>query len=147
MVYNYVMDKNILSHEKFMETEIKNLNNRLENAKDKDEIDNIKEGITNLGQYHSEAVHNFQHERFIHLVVTLFFAALLFLSLYVMYSFASAASPLDDTLLLTGLTLAIVAILFVTEIFYIRHYYQLENGTQRLYRFSKELYDLVSDVY
>ena len=82
------MDKNILSHEKFMETEIKNFNSKLANAKDKDEINNIKEGIANLGQYHNEAVHNFQHERFIHLIVTFFFAALLFLALFVMYLFA-----------------------------------------------------------
>jgi hypothetical protein len=36
----------------------------------------------------------------------------------------------------------IVAILAVTDLFYIRHYYRLENGTEKLYALTKKLYEL-----
>ncbi len=70
----------------------------------------------------------FQHERLIHLMVTLFFGILV----------------LACTLLLTvsfSLPISLLMLLsLILLIPYIRHYYLLENGTQKLYVY----YDLLS---
>ena len=63
----------------------------------------------------------FQHERLIHLIVTVLFAVLEFMSLFLCMMF-----PGIGTLLLT----AAVAVLLIP---YIRHYYILENGVQKMY--------------
>lgn len=63
----------------------------------------------------------FQHERLIHLIVTVLFAILEFLSLMMCMMF-----PGIGTLLLTGA----VMVLLVP---YIRHYYLLENEVQKMY--------------
>ena len=67
----------------------------------------------------------FSHERLIHLLITLFFALI--------------------SIIFTGICLSyfnyfiytILLILYVMDIFYIIHYYRLENGVQYLYK----LYD------
>lgn len=63
----------------------------------------------------------FQHERLIHLLVTITFALLAFASVWLLYFAFSIAS-----LLLTIL-------LFCLLIPYINHYYFLENSVQKLY--------------
>lgn len=67
----------------------------------------------------------FQHERLIHLLVTLLFACLTFLSFSVF--------------LITGfLPVIVLFVLFLVMLVpYIFHYYHLENGVQQLY----DLYD------
>ncbi len=70
-----------------------------------------------------------QHERLIHLMVTILFALLLFLCL-IAY-FVSG---------ITGL-LAASVLMLILLIPYIAHYYFLENGVQKLYR----LYDKVCE--
>lgn len=70
-------------------------------------------------------IHFFQHERLIHLLVTLFFA---FLTL----SFMVLG-------MLSYLFLIPFGILIVFLIFYIFHYFYLENGVQYLYK----LYDKI----
>ena len=79
-------------------------------------------------EYHLEMMHYFQHEREVHLFVTLAFALYMmiffFAFLYIFISF-------ENSLLsycLGFITLALTA----TEVFYIRHYYILENGCQKL---------------
>ena len=67
----------------------------------------------------------FQHERLIHLLVTLFFAAMTLLSFFVFI--------VTDYLPVT----ALCALFLVLLIPYIFHYYHLENGVQKLY----DLYD------
>ncbi len=70
---------------------------------------------------HLVQIRFFQHERLIHLIVTCLFAVLavaVFLSLYFAF---------DPGLLLLFLAL------FVLLVPYIRHYYILENGVQRMY--------------
>ena len=69
----------------------------------------------------------FQHERFIHLIVTVTFAILVFITLM--------------TICITGyMPLAALGfLLLVLLIPYIRHYYILENGTQKLYRYFDSL--------
>ena len=88
-----------------------------------------KTDLTELAHYHRTRVQEFQHERLIHLLVTFFFAGL-FLALAAFL--ATAAMGLAMNCLLGLLAL----ILFVLELAYIRHYYQLENGVQRLYELT-----------
>lgn len=72
----------------------------------------------------------FQHERLIHLLVTLSFALLMVIFLAIM--------------LLTEIWLLAVVflIIFVLLIFYFVHYYRLENGVQKLY----SLYDEINKI-
>jgi Flp pilus assembly protein TadB len=69
----------------------------------------------------------FQHERLIHLLVTLSIALLMVIFLALM--------------LLTEIWLLAVVflILFVLLIFYFVHYYRLENGVQKLYGLYDEI--------
>lgn len=68
----------------------------------------------------------FQHERLIHLIVTVTFALLTLISLF--------ASIFSQELMCAALTL----LLFILLIPYIRHYYILENSVQKMYGY----YDL-----
>ncbi|MCR5486116.1 MAG: hypothetical protein K6F35_01155 [Lachnospiraceae bacterium] len=65
----------------------------------------------------------FQHERLVHLMVTVVFAIMTLLS---MLSFFLSSSPLF--ILLTGLFVVLL-------IPYVRHYYILENGVQTMYAY------------
>ena len=71
----------------------------------------------------------FQHERFIHLIVTITFALLTVISLY--------GGFLTDTPSVYLLTLLLVVLLVP----YIRHYYILENGVQKMYAYYDILFD------
>lgn len=78
--------------------------------------------------YMSRWIGYFQHERLIHLIVTMFFA---FFSLMMLFSF----------LYFEELMLGLLFLIFgITTCFYIKHYYLLENKTQYLYT----LYDKIS---
>jgi hypothetical protein len=68
----------------------------------------------------------FQHERLIHLIVTVTFAILLILAL--LASLIVPSAPLY----------ILIALLLLLLIPYIRHYYILENGTQKLYSYYDE---------
>ncbi len=71
----------------------------------------------------------FQHERLIHLIVTVLFALLAVMSILA-------------SLLIQQLAVLILCLMFfVLLIPYIRHYYILENGVQKLY----EYYDKIRD--
>ena len=69
----------------------------------------------------------FQHERFIHLIVTMTFALMTVITL--MAICMTGYLPLVTLMLL----------LLVLLVPYIRHYYILENGTQTLYRYYDSL--------
>nr|MBP3598954.1 hypothetical protein [Eubacterium sp.] len=71
----------------------------------------------------------FQHERLIHLIVTVLFAILAVMSI------------LANLLIQEWAVLALCLMFFVLLIPYVRHYYILENGVQKLY----EYYDAVRD--
>lgn len=71
-----------------------------------------------------------QHERLIHLLVTILFSLLLMSMIIVSFFYVSLPSVLLFLLFL------------VLEVPYIRHYYILENGTQKLYR----LYEAISKL-
>jgi len=136
------MDKKILAHKNFMEAEIKDIEHKLTKADTKIESEALYKQVAELTEYHVETVHNLQHERLIHLIVTIFFAALLFLAIFGMLIFASIAAEDQGSYPLSIMSTILAIILFVTEIFYVRHYYQLENGTQRLYKFTEKLYQI-----
>lgn len=74
-----------------------------------------------LIQEHLTQIYFFQHERLIHLIVTVLFALLEMLSLIMVF-----IAPGLFTFLLT----VVVLILLIP---YIRHYYILENGVQKMY--------------
>ena len=135
------MDKKLLAHEKYVKSEIKKFEHELKNSDHKLKTESIINEVKDLYNFHQKTVRDFQHERTIHLTVTLFFVGLLLLSIATMFLFALAPATYNFTLM-SALILIVVIILFITDIFYIRHYYQLENGTQRLYDLSKSLYDL-----
>lgn len=69
----------------------------------------------------------FQHERLIHLLVTLAFAVMTLLSL---------AASLEQVCFLP-----LFVLLLVLEVPYVFHYYQLENGVQKLQRMYREAED------
>lgn len=72
----------------------------------------------------------FQHERLIHLIVTVLFAVLAVMSI------------LANLLIQEWVLLALCLMFFVLLIPYVRHYYILENGVQTLY----EYYDRIRDA-
>ena len=72
----------------------------------------------------------FQHERLIHLMVTLFFALFLLLSIGPLFLL-----PVDFTI--TGLLLT--AIFFGLTVGYVFHYYFLENSVQKMYHMRDEI--------
>jgi len=135
------MDKKLLEHEEYIKTTIKKFEHELKVSDHKLKTESIIDDIKELSDFNQKTIHNFQHERSIHLTVTLFFVGLLLVSIIAMMSLMAFPSSYNLSLMST-LTIIIVAILFITDIFYIRHYYQLENGTQRLYELSKKLYKL-----
>jgi hypothetical protein len=100
---------------KYLEDYIKEVDELLQSDK---EIDYKK-----LKETHLERISFFQHERLIHLIVTMFFA--LFTIILIYFSFNNAAFSL--------IALALIVLLG----FYIKHYYFLENSVQYLYK----LYD------
>lgn len=68
-----------------------------------------------------------QHERLIHLLVTILFSLLLMSMIIVSFFYV------------TMQTLALLVLLLCLEVPYIRHYYILENNTQKLYRIYEQL--------
>lgn len=97
--------------------------------------------IDRLISLHRDKIHEFQHERLVHLLVTFFFGGLLlfFCGVSIIFSLL----PLyDQGVTLTLLSSLIAFILLIVELFYIRHYYQLENGVQRLEAQTDKIYAL-----
>lgn len=135
------MDKKLLEHEQFMKSEVKNIEAKLANSKNEKENLNIIKNAKKLYKYHREAVRNFQHERLIHLIVTVFFASMQIMA--VAATISLSLLPTNVGTLINWLMITICLVLAVTGIFYVRHYYLLENGVQRLYEFSKKLNQII----
>jgi len=119
-----------------------------------------------LWQQHLAKTKAFQHERFIHLLVTLFFGALVFFCFVLLFlvltgtilpessgsssGFGSGScsgvgfypSPGAGVIPLFALSFG----LLILEIFYIRHYYILENGVQKLYTYDRYFFPAGSGV-
>lgn len=136
------MNKNIKEYEIFIKQEIVKIEQELKSPNDQ-KIKQINKKIKRLDRLHQQTIRNFQHERLIHLLVTFFFAVLLVLSIATIFIFALLPASYNYALISTFI-LIICTFLFITEVFYIKHYYQLENGTQDLYKFSKIFYQLTN---
>ena len=105
----------------YMKSYIKEIDDYLKEGKK----DNIKKVI----EEHLIKIQFFQHERFIHLCVTLAYA--LFTILF------------TALIALTWFVVPIAVIMYVFLIFYIFHYFFLENGVQYMYKQYDELKKLV----
>ena len=115
--YTLLMYKQMLTHQA--------VKIRLKKAKN-------KEDLRDLARFHHTRITEFQHEWLVHLLVTFFFALLCLCALGLFFWFSSLT--IDG--LLTVLSGIIVLALFTLELFYIRYYYQLENGIQKLYELT-----------
>ncbi|MBR2588937.1 hypothetical protein IKE84_01175 [Candidatus Saccharibacteria bacterium] len=89
--------------------------------------------------YHDKMIANFQHERFIHLIIMLFFVGLTFV-LTMIVIFAMVLVKMDYWMSFFPMMLATL-IMWILSIFYVKHYYFLENHIQGLYDVSKKLYE------
>lgn len=88
-----------------------------------------------LAEYHKEMIQNFQHERLIHLIVTLFFSGIALVLLgFLAYDIAYYGFALE---LLPFYALTVIVV--ILSGFYIKHYYFLENHVQGLYKYNKIL--------
>ena len=88
-----------------------------------------------LARYHFEMMESFQHERHIHLLVTLFFSFMTIVFLFIA-AWATATYDLHQEMILL---LILTAILATLTGFYVRHYYFLENHIQALYKYTRKL--------
>lgn len=79
----------------------------------------IKEGKANK-QEHLTKIQFFQHERLVHLIVTFFYA------LFDLMTFA--------LININILYILVSIILTIFLLFYVKHYFDLENGVQYLYK-------------
>jgi hypothetical protein len=84
-------------------------------------------GLAAVRDHHDRRVRDFQHERLVHLLVTLFVA---------LFALLAVGGLLLAPSLATG---ALAALLLVLTAAYILHYFRLENGVQRLYGLSLRL--------
>lgn len=118
------MEKRILTYRHFMDELIKEITEK--HDKSKEELEQIR-------QEHLTQVSFFQHERLVHLIVTVTFALLEIVSLLM--------TMIDAELFALLLTVVVLVLLIP----YIRHYYILENEVQKMYKqydaICKELYD------
>jgi len=99
-------------------------------------LNNPKTDFDWLLDYHKTWIAFMQHERLIHLLVTMTVALVLIMAFIV-------------TLMVEGLnpfyTMALDGILVILFGFYIVHYYQLENGVQRWYVLYDEIIEKARD--
>lgn len=104
--------KDIKKHEDFVRQELSNKSG---------------EKLKELLLYHQNQVYNFQHERMAHLLVTLTFGLANLISLGLTLFFP------------TGEIMILDMIFLVILLFYVKHYFSLENSTQRLYALGQEI--------
>ena len=93
-----------------------------------------------LIKYHLVMTQQFQHERIIHLIVTMFFALFMIIFFIAFLALTIALSGNGAAGYILSAMGVITLILVIVTLFYVRHYYQLENGTQRLEEITKQLY-------
>jgi hypothetical protein len=84
-----------------------------------------------LAQNHQLKIGYFQHERLIHLLVTLFFGLALLISVFFTLVYPK--------IVMFGLDLLLIILLIP----YLFHYRQLENGVQRLYKQTDEVWEKI----
>lgn len=118
------MRKRILAYIKYMNEFLDRFEAEQKAKKDSgesEEVDEIRVKLEKIKTEHLTQIAFFQHERLIHLIVTVLFAILEFLALFMCMMVPSIGTML--------LTFAVLVLLVP----YIRHYYLLENEVQRMY--------------
>lgn len=118
------MRKRILAYIKYMNELLDRLEAEQKTKKDSSdpaEAEKHRAELERIKAEHLTQIAFFQHERLIHLIVTVLFAVLEFLSLFMCMMIPSIGTML--------LTFAVLVLLVP----YIRHYYLLENEVQRMY--------------
>ncbi len=95
----------------YVKAYIKDIDNYINSNRHKD--------IDDVIRFHLRKIKFFQHERLIHLLVTLF---------YGLFSFLFTAA-----ICLSKLFIPVAAILYIFLLFYIFHYFFLENAVQYMY--------------
>ena len=88
--------------------------------------------------YHQQKVQNFQHERQIHLLVTLFFG---FLIIFLPNVFSIIDGNVASSI--QFISIIIFLIFFIVELFYLRYYYRLENGISKLYDLNDHIFNKI----
>jgi len=78
-------------------------------------------------EYHERQIHRMQHERLIHLIVTMFCCLFLLMTVTVAFLYVGLLWPL------------LSAFLLVLVVAYLIHYFRLENGVQRWYTLADRL--------
>ena len=97
--------------------------------------ENANQDWSALSDFNRAQIGFFQHERLIHLLITLFWG-LLFLSFIIIELLLNG----DSNLLIFNISLSVITILIlVVLVFYIFHYFFLENSVQKLYELDKEI--------
>jgi hypothetical protein len=109
--------KEIIKHEEFIKSEMGKQKN--------------KEELAELLEYHQKQIQNFQHERLVHLLVTLFFGLGVLILFVTNLAFPSVGSAI------------LFLVFLVMSVFYVKHYFSLENKVQRLYKISEEIKHLI----
>ena len=94
---------------------MKYIQERLEKCQSSDELDEIM-------AEHKDKIAFMQHERIVHFLVTMLFAFILIVFFAVLIFKVNLA------------VLALVTIVLVLLMFYIKHYYFLENTVQKMYK-------------
>jgi len=80
-----------------------------------------------LAEYHEQQIRRMQHERLVHLLVTLFVGLFLLITVGL-------------ALFQPGPAITVLATLFLAlETAYVIHYFRLENGVQRWYRLGNKI--------
>lgn len=117
------MKQDILQHQTWVERSLKR-------QIQSDELELIK-------SEHLRQLQFLQHERLVHLIVTM--------AVMLLVGVVGIACILHPLCLSIELILVILVILVILELFYLRHYYFLENTTQYWYRLYNQLIQLTLD--
>ena len=132
--YNLLMDKEIYRHRDYVQSEL----NRIKHIANNDaRLASYRE----LANYHALQTWNFQHERQIHLYVTIIFGVIMLAAWAVLFGWLVAVSGTYN--IVTWLLIALVVILTVLEGCYLGYYYRMENRTQILYPLDRKIYDAI----
>jgi Flp pilus assembly protein TadB len=102
--------------------------------------EDIREAARDLAAHHERQTRTFQHERLVHLLVTLFVAGILALAIL----FRGAVLGENPEVAVVIGVAALVLVLLALTAAYIWHYFRLENQVQRLYELDTDLADLLT---
>lgn len=97
-----------------------------------------------LAKYHAKQTWNFQHERQIHLYVTIIFGVIMLVSWGLFFSWWLLIG--DQVFIVTILLFLLTLILTVLESCYLGYYYRMENRTQTLYPIDKQIHQIIQDM-